>query len=53
MPRPPRADVAGDIYHALNRGNGRQRVFHKEAESEAFRDGWWRQQKGGLIGVRF
>lgn len=36
MPRPPRADVAGEIYHALNRGNGRQQVFHKEADYEAF-----------------
>ncbi len=36
MPRPPRADVAGAIYHALNRGNGRQTVFHKDADYEAF-----------------
>ena len=36
MPRPPRADVAGEIYHALNRGNGRMTIFHKDADYEAF-----------------
>jgi len=36
MPRPPRADVAGEIYHVLNRGNGRQQVFHTEADYESF-----------------
>ena len=36
MPRPPRADVAGEIYHVLNRGNGRQTVFYKDADYEAF-----------------
>lgn len=36
MPRPPRADVAGEIYHALNRGNGRATIFHKDADYEAF-----------------
>ena len=36
MPRPPRADVAGEIYHALNRGNGRMTIFQKDADDEAF-----------------
>ncbi len=36
MPRPPRADEAGAIYHVLNRGNQRQEIFHKEADYEAF-----------------
>ena len=36
MPRAPRADEAGAIYHALNRGNARQRVFFKDADFEAF-----------------
>ncbi len=36
MPRPPRADVAGGLYHALNRGNSRARIFRKEADDEAF-----------------
>ena len=36
MPRPPRADEAGGLYHALNRGNSRAEIFHKEADFEAF-----------------
>jgi putative transposase len=36
MPRPPRSDVAGEIYHALNRGNQRMTIFHKDADFEAF-----------------
>lgn len=36
MPRPLRADAAGEIYHVLNRGNARQRVFKKDADYEAF-----------------
>jgi putative transposase len=36
MPRPPRADAAGEIYPALNRGNGRMTIFHKDADYEAF-----------------
>jgi putative transposase len=36
MPRPPRADEAGGLYHVLNRANGRARIFRKEADYEAF-----------------
>jgi len=36
MPRQPRADEAGMIYHALNRGNRRQTIFHKDEDYEAF-----------------
>lgn len=36
MPRAPRADEAGGLYHALNRGNSRARIFRKEADYEAF-----------------
>ena len=36
MPRQKRADEAGSIYHALNRGNGRQTIFHKGADYDAF-----------------
>ena len=36
MPRPPRADEAGGIYHALNRGNARREIFRKAADYEAF-----------------
>ncbi len=36
MPRPPRADEAGGLYHALNRGNLRADIFRKEADFVAF-----------------
>ena len=36
MPRPLRPIQEGLIYHVINRGNGRQDVFHKEADFEAF-----------------
>ena len=36
MPRPPRADEAGGLYHALNRGNARADIFKKPADFEAF-----------------
>ena len=36
MPRPPRADEAGGVYHALNRGNSHAEIFHKDADFEAF-----------------
>lgn len=36
MPRRSRADEAGCVYHAMNRGNGRQTLFHKDEDYEAF-----------------
>jgi hypothetical protein len=36
MPLPRRADGGGEIYHVLNRGNGRATIFHKDADYEAF-----------------
>jgi len=36
MPRSPRADEAGGLYHALNRGNLRADIFMKEADFAAF-----------------
>ncbi len=36
MPRPKRADEAGGIYHALNRGNARREIFRKEDDYVAF-----------------
>ena len=36
MPRTSRAVEGGLIYHVLNRGNGRMRLFHKPADYEAF-----------------
>ena len=35
MGRVPRADVAGGIYHALNRGNARHDIFFKPQDLEA------------------
>ncbi len=32
MGRPPRVDVEGEWYHVIARGNGRQTVFHEEAD---------------------
>jgi len=36
MPRRKRVDEGGGIYHALNRGNARRTIFHKEGDYEAF-----------------
>jgi putative transposase len=36
MPRIGRGLVAGLVYHVLNRGNGKQEVFHKEGDYTAF-----------------
>ena len=36
MGRAPRADEAGGIYHALNRGTAKNPIFFKDADCEAF-----------------
>ena len=36
MPRPSRADEAGGLYHALNRGNLCAEIFHKDEDFAAF-----------------
>lgn len=36
MPRQKRLDVSGGIYHALNRGNAREEIFHKPEDFAAF-----------------
>jgi hypothetical protein len=36
MPRTARAIEAGMVYHVLNRGNGRMRLFHKAEDYDAF-----------------
>jgi putative transposase len=36
MPRVGRHAPAGVIFHVLNRGNGRQKLFHKAADYDAF-----------------
>lgn len=36
MPRTARATPGGHVFHVLNRGNGRQTVFHEPRDYEAF-----------------
>ena len=36
MPRRPRSAPGGLVYHVINRGNGRQRLFRKPADYAAF-----------------
>lgn len=36
MVRIPRAAVGDTVYHVLNRANGREQIFHKEKDYEAF-----------------
>ena len=36
MPRNHRSVESGIIYHVLNRGNGRMRLFHKDEDFAAF-----------------
>ena len=36
MPRTARAIEAGTVYHVLNRGNARMRIFHKAGDYRAF-----------------
>lgn len=44
MPRVARSVVDGGIYHILNRGNGRQRVFHRDADYLEFENLLWQLQ---------
>ena len=37
MPRRARAIEAGMIYHVINRGNCRMRLFHKDEDYAAFK----------------
>ena len=36
MPRSPRALADGCVYHVMNRGNGKQQVFHKDQDYRSF-----------------
>jgi hypothetical protein len=38
MPRPSCADKASGLYHALNRGNLRTEIFHKDEDFDAFKE---------------
>ncbi len=56
MPRTARSTEAGMVYHVLNRGNGRMRIFHKGEDFEAFLSGIPRRLAaipGGLVHVLF
>lgn len=46
MPRVGRAARGGVVYHALNRGSGRMRLFQKEGDYEAFIDAIWAVPRG-------
>ena len=50
MPRIARALVDNCCYHLINRGNGRQQIFHKEGDYRAFID--LLLQARGKFGVR-
>ena len=36
MPRTSRAAIGGVVYHALNRGNGRMKIFRKQGDYQSF-----------------
>jgi putative transposase len=36
MGRPLRTSLGGYVYHVLNRGNGRRKIFYKDGDYEAF-----------------
>jgi putative transposase len=36
MARPPRQSLGGLAYHVLNRGAGKQKLFHKDEDYAAF-----------------
>jgi len=36
MPRPPRIEYAGAVYHVTSRGNGRKVIFHTKSDRERF-----------------
>jgi len=38
MGRAPRVDVGNQIYHVINRANGRQTIFHKAADYQHFEE---------------
>jgi REP element-mobilizing transposase RayT len=38
MPRPPRKEYAGALYHVTCRGNGRGQIFFDDADSGRFRE---------------
>src|SRR5262245_34324005 len=51
MPRAARRCPGGHVYHVLNRGNDRQRIFHKQGDARAFLR-LLAEAKGRFPGVR-
>jgi REP element-mobilizing transposase RayT len=39
MPRPPRLQFPGAIYHIVTRGDGRRAIFHDDGHYARFTDG--------------
>ena len=52
MPRTGRAAPGGKIYHVLNRGNGRSRLFRKEQDYAAFEGLLFDEVAAAVPGVR-
>ena len=38
MPRNARVDVGGEIYHVINRANGRMEIFHDKEDYHPFEE---------------
>ena len=36
MPRPPRIEYENAVYHVMNRGRGRQFIFHDDGYYQAY-----------------
>ena len=49
MPRAPRTDVAGEIYHLINRANARLPIFHNDDDYLLFESLLWEAKE--LIGI--
>jgi hypothetical protein len=41
MPRPPRLQFEGALYHVYTRGNRRERTFLDDADYKEFEEGLW------------
>jgi len=52
MARIPRSAVGDMVYHVLNRANGREKIFRKQKDYEAF-EGYFLKQKKSIRCVFF
>jgi len=55
MPRIPRVDVGGEIYHVINRANARLPIFFTEEDYELFGQVWVKSKytKEGEVNQRY